>query len=174
MLTKRFGLAEMKKYVFVFLLSLLLCLPLALSAAPVDVSKNSGPVAVSADRLEVDDLTHTLVFIGNAVATQDDVTIHGDRLEVNYVGEEREIEKVVASGSVRIVQGTRVATGDKAVLYHEEERIVLTGSPRVADGENFVQGEEITLFLNDQKSVVKGGDGGRVNAVFTPKAEEKP
>lgn len=164
----------MKKIIFIFLWGSLLLLPMSLFAVPVEVPKNRGPVAVTADRLEADDLAHTLVFIGNAVATQDDVTIHGDRLTVNYTGEEREIEKVVADGSVRIVQGTRVATGDKATLFHKEERIVLTGSPRVSDGENFVAGEEITLYLNDQRSVVKGGDGGRVNAVFAPKSEEKP
>lgn len=164
----------MMKIVFVSLGVFLLLFPLILSAAPLEVPRDRGPVKVSADRMEADDLAQTLVFVGKAVATQDDVTIHGDRLTVNYVGEGREIEKVIANGSVRIVQGTRVATGDEAVLFHKEERIVLTGSPRVSDGENFVEGEEITIYLNNQRSVVKGGSGGRVNAIFTPRAEEKP
>ena len=119
-------------------------------------------------------IVKSLVFEGNAVATQDDVTIYADLLTVTYTGEEREIQQVVAEGSARIVQGTRIATGDKAVLYHAEERIVLTGTPEVRDGENFVKGDEITLYLNDQRSVVTGGNSGRVNAVFTPKTEEKP
>ena len=92
---------------------------------------------------------------------------------MKYTGEKREIERVIAEGSVRITQGTRVATGEKAVLYHIEERIVLTGSPKVSDGDNFIHGQEITLYLNDQRSVVTGGAGGRVNAVFTPQTEEK-
>jgi lipopolysaccharide export system protein LptA len=141
-------------------------------AADLEVPKNRGPVEVSSDKMVADDLAKNLVFEGNAVATQDDVTIYADRLTVTYTGEEREIQQVVAEDSVRIVQGTRVATGDKAVLYHAEERIVLTGTPEVRDGENFVKGDEITLYLNDQRSVVTGGDGGRVNAVFTPKTEE--
>jgi lipopolysaccharide export system protein LptA len=144
------------------------------SAAPLELSKNRGPIQVSSDRLEADDRAQRVVFIGNAVATQDDVTIHGDRLTVMYTGEEREIQQVVAEGKVRIIQGARVATGEKAVLYHTEERIVLTGSPKVTDGENFVQGQEITLFLNDQRSIVTGGAGGRVNAVFAPQTEKKP
>jgi lipopolysaccharide export system protein LptA len=67
-----------------------------------------------------------------------------------------------------------VATGSKAVFYQAEERIVLSGSPKVIDGENSVQGDEITLYLNDKRSVVTGGAGGRVNAVFTPKSESQP
>lgn len=153
---------------------LLLLLPLSVFAATGLESQNRGPVEVSADRLEADDQAQILVFSGNAVATQDDVTIHGDRLTVKYTGEKREIEKVIAEGSVRILQGTRVATGAKAVLYQLEERIVLTGSPKVVDGDNSVQGQEITVYLNDQRSVVTGGAGGRVNAIFTPQTEKKP
>ena len=163
----------MTKIPHLFLLIILLLLPLSALAAPEVSSRARGPVDVSADRLEADDKAQTLVFSGNAVANQDDVTIHGDLLTVKYTGEKREIETVVAEGSVRITQGTRVATGEKAVLYHVEERIVLTGSPKVSDGDNFVHGQEITLYLNDQRSVVTGGAGGRVNAVFTPQAEEK-
>jgi lipopolysaccharide export system protein LptA len=166
--------SPMKKTVFLYTFILSFLLPLAVFAAPEVPSQNRGPVEVSADHLEADDQAQTLVFSGNAVATQDDVTIHGNRLTVKYTGEKREIERVVAEGSVRIIQGTRVATGDKAILYHIEERIVLTGSPKVSDGDNFVQGQEITIYLNDQRSVVTGGEGGRVNAVFTPQAEEKP
>ena len=153
---------------------LLLLLPSSVLAAPEAALQNRGPIEVTADRLEADDLAQVLIFVGNAVATQDDVTIHGDRLTLKYTGEKREIETVVAEGSVRILQGTRVATGDKAVLYHVEERVVLSGSPKVRDGDNSVQGQEITIYLNDQRSVVTGGAGGRVNAIFKPSKEKKP
>ena len=161
------------KFSFVCLIVLLFS-QLPVWAVDLEVPRNRGPVQVTSDRMVADDLAQTLVFEGNAVATQDDVTIHGDRLTVTYTGEDRQIEQVVAEGSVRILQGTRVATGSRAVLYHVEERIVLTGSPKVSDGENFVEGDEITLYLNDQRSVVTGGSSGRVNAVFTPQAEDEP
>jgi len=164
----------MIKIVSLCISSLLLLLPLSVVAAAETPLQNRGPVEVSADRLEADDQAQTLVFSGNAVATQNDVTIHGDRLTVKYTGEKREIERVMAEGSVRILQGTRLATGEKAVLYHAEERIVLTGSPKVSDGDSSVQGQEITIYLNDKRSVVTGGAGGRVNAVFTPQTEKKP
>ena len=152
----------------------LLLAPSAVLAASELTERNRGPVKVTADRLEADDLAQSLAFYGNAVAVQDDVTIHGDRLTVKYAGEQREVQQVIAEGAVRIIQGTRVATGAKAILYHTEERIVLTGSPKVSDGDNFVEGQEITIYLNDKRSVVTGGSGGRVNAVFTPQPEGKP
>lgn len=164
----------MLKNTFLSLYFVLLLLPLSVSASQDESLQSRGPVEVTADRLEADDQAQTLIFSGNAVATQDDVTIYGDRLIVKYEGEKREIESVVAEGAVRIIQGERLATGEKAVLYHAEERVVLTGSPKVVDGESSVQGQEITVFLNEKRSVVTGGEGGRVNAVFTPKKEEKP
>ena len=156
------------------IMTFLLLVPLSANAASEAQQQPRGPVKVSADRLEADDKAQLMIFSGNAVAIQDDVTVHGDRLTVKYAGAKRDIQQVIAEGSVRIVQGTRVATGAKAVLYRAEDRIVLTGSPKVSDGDNFVQGQEITLYLNDKRSVVTGGAGGRVNAVFTPQTEKKP
>jgi lipopolysaccharide export system protein LptA len=156
----------------VFALMLFMTLPV--SAANDMQRQNRGPVQVTSDRLEADDSKQQLVFSGNAVAVQDDITVHGDRLTVKYSGEQREIQQVIAEGSVRIIQGTRVATGERAILYQTEERIVLSGSPKVIDGDNSVQGEEITIYLNDKRSVVTGGASGRVKAVFTPQSESNP
>lgn len=156
------------------LMVLLALAPSPSFAAPQNLPDNRGPVEVVADRLDVDDAAQYMVFTGNAVATQDDVTIHGDRLTVKYQGENREIVQLIAEGHVRIVQTTRVATGSKAVFYRLEDRMVLTGSPEVKEGDNYVRGQEITIFLNDRRSIVSGGSGGRVNAVFTPRKEKQP
>jgi lipopolysaccharide export system protein LptA len=129
---------------------------------------------VKADKLYLDDAAGTLVFKGNAVASQDGVEIFGDSLTVKYEGESRDIKRVVAKGNVRIVQETRTATSEHAVFSRDEGRIILTGSPKVFQGDNFVQGQEITIFLNEQRSIVSGGSGGRVNAIFTPQPEGKP
>ena len=163
----------MTKLMLSLFLAVVFLLPVSISAAPVALSQNRGPIHVTSDRLEADDEAQTVIFIGNAVATQDDVTIHGDRLTIKYAGEKREIVQMIADGHVRIVQQEKLATGEKAVFYKQEERVVMTGSPKVTEGESFVEGQEITLYLNEKRSVVSGGAGGRVNAVFAPKAEGK-
>jgi len=131
------------------------------------------PINVTADRLDADDLARQVTFLGNVVARQGDVVIYAARLTLFYAAESREIERVEADGDVRIVQGERVATGQKGVLYREEGRVVLTGAARVHQGEDFVEGDEIIVLLNEEKSIVQGREGGRVNAVFHPK-EERP
>jgi lipopolysaccharide export system protein LptA len=142
-------------------------------AAPTASSPTGSrePVEISSDRLEADDAARTLVFIGHAVATQGDVTINGDRLTIYYAAAGGDVDRIVAEGNVRIVQGARLATGGKAEYFRVEDRMVMTGSPRVSEGKNSVQGEEIVLYLKENRSVVKGGQGGRVNAVFQPKGE---
>lgn len=141
-------------------------------AAPAPVSADSRePVEITADRLEADEAARTLVFIGHAVAKRSDVTIYGDRLTMHTADGGRGLERIVAEGHVRIVQGERVATGDKAEYFRAEERMVLTGSPQVSEGANSVQGHEITLFFKENRSVVKSGGDGRVNAVFQPPGE---
>ena len=164
------GICMMRRVVS-FILLIVFLLPVQVAAAAADAAQSRSPIHVTSDRLEADDEAQTVIFSGRAVATQDDVTIHADRLTIHYTGEEREIVQVIADGHVRIVQQEKVATGEKAIFFNREERVVMTGSPKVTEGENSVEGEEITLYLNEKRSVVSGGDGGRVKAVFTPKPE---
>ncbi len=92
------------------------------------------PVEITADRMEADDVAKTVIFIGNAVARQGDITMTGDRLTIHAPPQGGDVERVLAEGNVRIVQGQRVATGQRAEYFRAEERIVLTGSPRVSEG----------------------------------------
>lgn len=159
---------------FVWILCLgMLSLAATAMAAPAGLARaaGGGPVEITADRLEADDAAKTLVFIGHAVAKQGDVTIHSDRLTIRYAQQGGDVDRLVAEGNVRIVQGQRVATGGRAEYFRADERILLTGSPQVVEGQNSVRGHEIELFPRENRSVVKGGQDGRVNAVFQPKAE---
>jgi len=130
-----------------------------------------GPVSVTSDRLEADDKLRQVRFVGNVVARQGDVVIYAGEVVLIYPESGRDIERIEASGAVRIVQGNRVATGDKASFYNKERKIVLTGSPRVYQGDDFLEGDEIIVLLDEQKSIVKSDQGSRVNAVFHPKGE---
>ncbi len=130
-----------------------------------------APVSVTSERLEADDKLHQVRFIGNVVARQGDVVIYAGELVLIYPESGRDIDRIEASGSVRIVQGNRVATGEKASFFNKERKIVLTGSPRVYQGDDFLEGDEIIVLLDEQKSIVKSDHGSRVNAVFHPKGE---
>ncbi len=133
---------------------------------------NDQPIQISSDRLEGDDAKGLVTFLGNVIATQGTISIYAEKLTVIYVPKGREIDRVEAEQGVRIVQGDRVATGQKAVFFNREGKVVLTGNPKVHEGADFVEGEEITVLLNEEKSIVKGGGTSRVNAIFHPQGKK--
>lgn len=145
----------------------------AAEKTPVGGFDSSQPINISSDRLEADDAARQVKFLGNVVARQGEVVIYSAVLTLFYSEGSKEIDRVEADRDVRIVQGERVATGDKAVFYQADGRIVLSGNARVHEGADFVEGDVITVFLGEEKSVVQGREGSRVNAVFHPKEEPK-
>jgi len=78
------------------------------------------------------------------------------------------ISRIEALGKVRMVQGDRVATGDKAVYLASEEKLVLTGNPQLWRGDNSLRGHEIVFYLKDNRAVVTGAPQKRVEAVIHP------
>jgi len=165
----------MMRRIIVLLFSILL-LPagfcLAAEPSPSGQPIGDQPIHITSDRLEADDAVNQVRFEGEVVAKQGDVVIYADTMIVFYRAEDREVQRVEALRNVRIVQGSKVATGQKGIYYRNRGRIVLTGSPRVHQGEDFVEGDEITVFLGEEKSIVSSEGGSRVNAVFHPKEQK--
>jgi outer membrane protein assembly factor BamD len=126
------------------------------------------PIDITSDRVETYTKENLLVFKGNVVARQKDVVIYADSIEAVTIGEGKGIERVIATGNVRIQQGLRVASCQKAVFYNPDQKIVLTGDPKVQEGENMVSGDEILFDLAQNRVEVKGGPGGRGKAKIHP------
>lgn len=141
----------------------------------LQLAQDKQPVKISSDRLEADDMAHQVKFLGHVVVRRGDVSLYAKEVTVFYIEGRGDIDRIAAVGEVRIVQGERIATADRALLIQKEGKIVLNGSARLRQGQDLVQGEEVTVFINEERSVVKGQEGGRVNAIFHPKeAEPKP
>ncbi len=170
-----------------FWLALFSLVPAGLLAAPVAPPEKKGiatgklPIEIRSDRLKVVHREGKIVFTGKVVAKRGDVTIHAKSLSVFYeVGEEKqggnpgtgEIKSITALGDVRIVQGDRLATGQRADYYETEQKIVLTGSPRIWQGKSFVRGKRIVVYLQEERSEVEGDDEEPVRATIHPK--ERP
>ena len=141
-------------------------------------------VHIVSDRLEAYEQQRQVIFIGNVVAKQADLTILGDRMTIFYLENENtesnderlgtKIDKIMVEGSVRITQKNVVATGERAVYFDKENKVVLTGEPKVQQDKNFIQGDKITLFLDSEKSVVEGGPSGPVEATIYRSASGGP
>ena len=132
------------------------------------LGKESLPINIVSDRLEADDMAKKVKFIGHVIVRRGDVTLYAHEVLVTYLQGKGDIEKIIASGEVRIIQNERIATAERATLFQKEGKILLTGSARLLQGKDSIEGEEITVLINEEKSIIKAQQGGRVQAIFHP------
>lgn len=128
--------------------------------------RSKEPVRITSDRMEATGDSNLVVFKGN-VKVIEEFTLYSDELQIRY-GEGRDIDTITALGSVRIVQGQRKATSEKAVYDRTARVLVLTGSPTVTQCGDRVSGNKITLYIDEDRAQVEGGGDGRVRAVIMP------
>lgn len=163
----------------VLLLVVLLLTPgPAAGEAPPPVPGGAGPtprggaITISADRLEVDRKAHTATYAGNVVARDSALTILADRMEFTFDEAMQQVQRVRATGHVRIAErGGREATADAATYFAREEQVLLEGNARAWQEENVVTGTTMTLYLREDRHVVEGEGDARVHAVIYPRRE---
>jgi len=134
-------------------------------------------IHITADKLISDNNADYAEFIGNVRATQEDTVITAAKLKIFFkknpkkkkettVGEEA-INKIVASGNVKIKFDNRVAVARQAVYNTETEVLVLSGNnSRIVSGKDSISGEKITLYRTTGRINVESGGEKRVEAVF--------
>lgn len=156
------------------------------AAEAVKVDQNQLPVHIEADRMESDQKTESVLFVGNVEAKQGDLAIKAERMTVFYQQNQpvaakttaaeagRAIDRLTASGEVEIVKQNWTATGDQLEYLSRDRKIILTGNTKVWQDNNLVTGDRIVLYLDEGKSVVErksNGEGERVKAFFYPDAK---
>ena len=152
--------------------------------------RSDQPITVTARTLEFDYKNNVVVYRGDVQATQDDVHLRSDELTIRLRSADAkgapdtapkkeppagdatlegrmQLREVVATGSVRIDQGERWATGGRAVFDQERRVLVLSEDPVLHDGPNQIAGDRVVVYLDENRSVVEGGDK-RVKAVLFP------
>ncbi len=114
------------------------------------------PLQVDSRTLEAKTDEGLVLFEGEVVARQGDLTLHADRVEVRLEPETRAVLSVKARGSVRLQKGNVLAAGDEADYDAATGVVVLTGKPKVWRDRDVVEGDRITLHLAENRSVVEG------------------
>jgi len=153
------------------------------------LGKSKEPIVVTSDRLEYDYRGNVVVYKGAVQATQGKLKITSDTLTVTFAEDKdkekkngqapaegglalgagsAQLKEIVAAGKVRIEDGTRWATGGRAVFDQTNRTLVLSETPAIHDGANEVAGDRVVVYLDENRSVVEGGRK-RVKAVFHPK-----
>ena len=156
------------------LIMMLAGIPLAaLAQSEPDGSANEEPITITADRLEADEKTRTVVFYGDVQTRKADMVMYAEKMTLHYSsGDSEEIDRIEISGQLRIVQGDRIATADQGVFLNREARILLSGNAAVHQGGSSIVGDEIIYYIDEARSVVKSESESRVKAVFSPGGQE--
>ncbi len=130
------------------------------------------PLSIHADELEASQTggSRRLVFKKGVRVSQADMTLESARLEAFYPEKASQPERLVASGGVRVAQGTREARCDQATYYRSDERMLCEGNAELRDGDDRVAGEVIEFDLAAERVLVKGG----ANVLFHPEPDPAP
>ncbi len=163
------------------------------NGAPADKTQNREefPLRITSTRLEADQKEGLILFSGKVKADYRDATLYSEQLRVYFkpqTGAARpkaatpapgdanqgplgdlggqKIDRIVAKGNVRLVQGDRVATGDEAIYYKDRDEVVLRGNPQLWRAENTLKGERIVFHLNTNRVVVESSPQKRVEALL--------
>lgn len=128
------------------------------------------PIYITSDRMEADRQKNVLVYIGQVVAIQGDMTLRSDKLTTYFDPDLQQIKQAIAEGKqVRMTQGDRTATGTRAVYDGVLQTITMTGSPVVRQANSEISGSKIIYFMVEDKVVVESGkDVDRVRGTIFP------
>jgi len=129
------------------------------------------PIDIVSDSVETYSKENLIIFKGNVMARQKDFVIYADSIEAVIIEDGKGIEKVIAGGNVKIQQGVRVASCQKAIFYNLDQKVILTGNPKIWEGDNVVSGDEIIFDIEKSRIEVKGGPGQRGKAKIFPGEE---
>lgn len=126
------------------------------------------PIYITADWMEVDQGKNTIVYKGRVVAVQADMTMRGDVLTAFYDPEMKQMKQIVLDGKVNATQGTRIATGDRAIFDDKAKTVTLTGNPVMRQGNNQVSGAKVVYYIEQDRALVEGDGKVRVSATIFP------
>lgn len=145
---------------------LFLAIALAILAHPVLAQQE---VQITADLFTVDENTRESVFTGNVVVIHPNVKVWAEKVVAVY-GEDgpSDVERFVASGSVRLETDEQNATGDQAVFTPGDQLLRLTGNVQVINASGTIDAGELVVNLATNVSTfTSSGSGERVTGVFT-------
>ena len=157
--------------------------------AMLGVGHSKEPITITSDNLEYAYKDGVIVYRGDVLAVQGDVKVRSNELRITLAksddpGKKKDavdlgdtstskVQEIIATGSVRIDQGTRWAVGGRATFEQSNRTLVLTENPVLHDGPNEVAGDRVIVFLDEDRSIVEGGRK-RVKAVLFPNNKDEP
>ncbi|MCF6195309.1 MAG: lipopolysaccharide transport periplasmic protein LptA [Emcibacter sp.] len=136
---------------------------------PVNLSKS---VDISADELEANLRKDIVIFVGNVVVAQKDLTLNSDRVTVFYQDDKKDgsaINRIDASGSVRLTTKTETIRSTWGIYDFTDKIITLGGKVVLKRKDGEIKGKRLVYNLESGLITIESdpkGDG-RVKGQFT-------
>jgi lipopolysaccharide export system protein LptA len=138
-------------------------------------SSSKKDVNIEADRMEVLDDQKKAIFTGNVDAKREDVTLHSDRLVIDYANtpqqdgsKKTEVTHLEATGQVVIITSKQRITGQWAKVNVKADELTVGDDVTVTQGETVLKGKKLFVNLKTNRSELTGG---RVKGSFVPSAQ---
>lgn len=139
---------------------------------------SNAPVNYEADRIELQDKQKRVILSGNVDIRQGDLTMNAARTTVAYLNNDGvKIQRIDASGGVRVQRGNETASGDVATYDFNRRIITMVGNVTLHRGTDNLHGARLVIDLATGLSSVDGGarrggsdggaSGGRVSGTFS-------
>jgi lipopolysaccharide export system protein LptA len=138
------------------------------AALPKGGVEQAVSTTITSKKMTVKNQDSQAVFEGAVVLTRGSLVVYSDRMVVMFRAQDppavsnRSVNRIEATGRVKIEKDSGSATCEKAIYYHDGDKIVLTGDPVAWDKGTRVSGKQITMFLAEDRSVVEGGSHVRI------------
>lgn len=109
-----------------------------------------------------------VLFKGNVVA-EGKMLLCADELKVTY-GKNKIVKDVSATGLVKVFQGNKKASGDKATYNKTDGTITITGNPVLSECQGDISGDTIVFKIDGSAATIDSGvdtTDGRATVVLT-------
>ncbi|MBF0319303.1 MAG: lipopolysaccharide transport periplasmic protein LptA [Nitrospirae bacterium] len=114
------------------------------------------PLIVTSATLTADNKKRTATFNGSVKAVKGDITFYANTMVVFYTEDkDQQIDRIEAVGNIKLIQGDKIITSEKATYFGANERVVFTGRPEAKEGKNIVTGTKIEYFFETEVSFVE-------------------
>jgi lipopolysaccharide transport protein LptA len=154
------------------------------TTAPSAEKNENNQIRILADKLFAEVDAGVIEFVGNVKATHAETVITADRLKIFYDADaiksqtntfqKESIEKITASGHVKIIYEDIIAETDKAEYTMKSEVLVLMGKQsKITQGGHSITGTKFTLRRSDGKLTAESSEENRVKAVIQPTDKDK-
>jgi lipopolysaccharide export system protein LptA len=131
------------------------------------------PITVTSERMDGDFESGIITFMDHVKVVRGEMVLHAEKVEVYPKDKGEDVERMVATGDVRVVHGTRASVSDRVEYVEDGGLLILTGNAKVVDGNNTITGPLIRVYLNEDRAEVEGNTVERPKFLFYPDSMKK-